>query len=339
MATWMGAGGLPANADTKKIVAYINELEEQIRYLSMHIGSENMEQDAISIEVLSPEIRKRITDGESTARITATAKKIEAKLEDKYGIVNGVAINESGVEITGKAITISADGTIDIHSGGKGSIELREGGGSVSAAYGRFDELMINDKTVLGTDQEKCYLVPMPVKLTYDGQQPAGNGYLWIDVQDDGGEAFAAANADTNTVINKDMHGNESRDLVTTRTGDMTDGGTYDYTMTIKVWNMGSKTVNARFGASAIRGDRRVDFPDETDWTYYTSLAKTSVVFKTRSTVNLFAAGATDLVLELRCLGVGGQISIARDTVATLEGHRIGSSDEVIKTTRIVYVT
>lgn len=235
---------LPGTATNRQIVAYVQELEDQLRYVLANLGAENMAPDAIKVETLAPDVRKVFADSEQNmARITANAKRIEASVAGKYDKVASIGIDESGITMTGGAINMEADteiniksdGRINIEAGGMGNINLMSGGGGVSAESGNFTGLTVDGKTV-GTN---VFLMPVRVAMTQDAvtaPEDVDKPFLWINATTSGsGPAESSSVTPITgvwTTISQSYNAYYDLQLPESVSGDQ-----YHYKLKFKVWN------------------------------------------------------------------------------------------------------
>ena len=90
---------LPGTATNRQIVAYVQELEDQLRYVLANLGAENMAPDAIKVETLAPDVRKVFQDTENNiGRVIASAKKIEARLQSAEGDISTLEQTTGAIE-------------------------------------------------------------------------------------------------------------------------------------------------------------------------------------------------------------------------------------------------
>ena len=118
--------------DSRQVMEYLRQLEEQLRYVLQHIGAENIQQGAIGEAQLSPKVkedmravRKTMKDmGRNISSYRQTAEEIALEVrrmaENGVDKVNNAAltINADGIDLSGGEINIQAGSAFRAKSGG-----------------------------------------------------------------------------------------------------------------------------------------------------------------------------------------------------------------------------
>lgn len=109
------------NAETiKKILSYLYQLNEQLRYQLTHIDDENISQEGISVESLSADVQKVIKDGQNTASVTVTADYLKAQLKKTIDETESmIATISATVDTINLAVThnrVGDDGVGEVHN-------------------------------------------------------------------------------------------------------------------------------------------------------------------------------------------------------------------------------
>lgn len=277
-----------------------------------------------------------------TTQISQTAKQIELKAsaETVEKILNGttgvpkvsnavLTVDANGIHMTGGSISLSAESSLLLSSGGKvdingatGGIFLGEGS-QISASYGSFASLQVGGSQFL--------------PVIFSGVEPQGrSGCFWaqpvsvetvsatMETPADRSPPAGGFNNTYGTPDNKHsytMHPS-SETLV---------GASFDYTFTMPFYRTNEGTTTKNFYVSISRGKHSITFPMvEMTVPQYTTMWATFRL--TGSQVNLFATEllGTDLVVTVWCNPTNTyNVYIQRASTATLTARVNGVTGTV----------
>ncbi len=257
------------------------------------------------------ELTSRVETAETAIEQTAESIKLKASASTVDAILNGttgvpkvsnsvLTIDANGIRMTGGSISLSAESSLLLSSGGKvdingatGGIFLGEGS-QVSASYGSFGTLQVGGAQFL--------------PVIFSGVEPQGRGgCFWAQpVSVETVSATMETPADRSPPLGgfNNVYGTpDNRHSYTMRpTSEVLVGGSFDYTFTMPVYRTNEGTTTKHFYVSVSRGKYSITFPMvEITVPQYTTLWATFRL--TGSLVNLFAAEllGADLVVTVWC--------------------------------------
>ena len=123
--------------NTAQLTVQANQIASEV---TQRVNSESQLSSRITqnAQSITAEVtRATETEDSLSTRITQNAREIDLKLLDKYGIVAGITINNSGIALTaGKDISLSAGSEIALNS--QASISIKSGANLTIASGGKF---------------------------------------------------------------------------------------------------------------------------------------------------------------------------------------------------------
>lgn len=109
---------LSANADTRAIVRYVRELEEQIRWALANLDNSNIMDGALSVDKLTDDTQKTI---KSADRVRIAVEGGRTGTTGTGEVHNScLDIDREGIKMNAGAIEMRSEGTMLIEAGGKG---------------------------------------------------------------------------------------------------------------------------------------------------------------------------------------------------------------------------